>query len=149
MRGTLEHEKTDEIMRNDLIERDLNRLVYVGSIGSSDCPMGIMCGEMDCACRYHMRYTRGYGRGGGDWAPLEALFADKVEIQRDILDKQLVEENVSEGEKRQIQIELGIINKRWGSDGAHCVDREKRPLSTSPEWGRHSFGIKYRLGGLA
>ena len=35
---------------------------------------------------YHMRYARGYEKRGDYWAPLAALFVDKVAIQKDILE---------------------------------------------------------------
>ena len=40
---------------------------------------------------------------------------------------------MSEGSKRKIQNELGIINNRWGSERSHRLDREEA-LSTSGEW---------------
>ena len=71
-----------------------------------------MCDVEDFACSYHMRYTRGYEKSGGDWAPLSALYVGKVAIQKDILEKQPEGKDLSEGEREEIQIELEIINKR-------------------------------------
>ena len=56
------------------------------------------------------------------------LFVGKVAIQKDILDKQLEEDNLSEKEKNGIQIALGMIDKRMGSEICHRVDKEEMPL---------------------
>ena len=97
-------------MCNDLVERDLNKLGYVGKLGGNDCSVSFMREKRGCTCRYHMGYTRGYERRGGDWAPLASLFADKVETQNDILEKQLVEGDLSEREKK------GFESNRAGND---------------------------------
>ena len=58
---------------------------------------------------------------------------------------QLGEKDLSEGEKSQIQVELGIINKRWGTDRGVNVDIEKWHLLTSQEWEDIQFGSTDRL----
>ena len=78
----LAHEKTDEGMWHELIERDFSRLVYVVRLGRNYSPMEFMCEEMDCHCRYHMRYTIGYERMCGDGAPLEAYFRIRWRLRR-------------------------------------------------------------------
>ena len=45
-RSMLEHEKTDGIIRNDLVERDLSRAVYVDRIGWNDWPTALICEKM-------------------------------------------------------------------------------------------------------
>ena len=133
--STLEHQKIAERMRNDLIERDLDKLVYVGKLGRGDCAVSFMCAKRGYDRRYHMRYAIGYGRRGGDWEPLAALFVDKVAIRKDTLEKQLGEENLPEEEKKKgVKIELGVINNRWESERGRRVYKEKRPFSTSQEW---------------
>ena len=59
---------------------------------------------------------------------------DKVAIQKDILEKQLGEEELPEKERMGILQELKWINQRWGSERGQNVDREKKPLWTSAEW---------------
>ena len=43
-------------------------------------------------------------------------------------------ENLSEKEQKGIQIELRMVNERWGSERGHRVDKEKIPLLKSQEW---------------
>ena len=59
LRGSLlGHRKVDYVLANDLVERDLDNLVYVGTLGRNESEISFMCEKRDCACRYHMRYTR-------------------------------------------------------------------------------------------
>ena len=65
LRGILiGHQKLDYVSANDLVGRDSNKLVYVGNLGRNGGEISFMCEMRDCACRYHMGYTRGYG---GEW----------------------------------------------------------------------------------
>ena len=113
MGGLLGHEKMDDGLYNELIERGFARLAYVGRLGRNSSAEAFMCDLKDCDCMYHMEYTRGYGKRCGDCAPLAALYVGKVSTQKDILDKQLEEGDMSAGERAEIQIELGIIHNRW------------------------------------
>ena len=58
-----------------------------------------MCEMGDCTCRYHMRYTRWFEVGGEYRDLLSALWVGRVALQKDILDNQLEEEELSEGER--------------------------------------------------
>ena len=95
---------------------------------------------------YHMRHTGRCERRGEDWAPLAALYVDKVAILRDILEKQFEEEGLPEGEKRQIQIDLGNTYRRWESGRGRRVDREQIPLSTSQEYADIQLGAQIGWG---
>ena len=99
MGSPLEHDKVDDSLRNELVGRDLGRLVYVGSVGGNNCAVEFMCEVKGCTCRYRARYTSGYERGGADRAPLSDFWLGGVEIRRDILDNQLEEDDLSEGER--------------------------------------------------
>ena len=107
----LEHNKIDDSLRAELIERDLDRLVYVGRLGRANCAVSFMCEVNGCTCRYRTRYTRWYKVRGEDCDPLAELRVGRVAIQKDILDKHLEEEEASEGEKRLMPAELDLINQ--------------------------------------
>ena len=70
----------------------------------------------------------------------------KVAIQKDILDKQLGEEDLSEGEKRQVEIELGIINKRLGNQSKCKLRQIEEAFIGFSRVGRDSGGSTDRLG---
>ena len=69
-------------------------------------------------------------------------------IQKDVLEKKLEEQELPKGEKRQIQLELGNIKKRWESERCHRVDKETRTLLTSQDWADIQLGsqIGWKVG---
>ena len=96
-----------------------------------------LCERREIAIVGIIRNTRDDMRIEGDyWAPLEAVSADKVATQKDILEKQLGEDDVPENEIRGILQESKLTNRRWGSERSPNVDREKslcrHRLSGSP-----------------
>ena len=97
--------------------------------------MSFVRGKSRCACRYNTRYTRGWGSREDRWSPLTALFVDKVSTQQDISRAQVTSSEIAEEERREIQQELDLIDKRWESGrNQKVVGRAKRPLLTSEEW---------------
>ena len=94
------------------VGRDLERLIYVYRLGRLSNDRSSICEVGDRACRYHMRYTSGYEVRGRYRGPLSALYLDKVEAQKDILDKQLEAGDISEGLGSEIRTEFGIVKKR-------------------------------------
>ena len=129
--------KIDEIMARDLIGRDLEKLVFAGKLGRRDCSVSFMRGKRGYACRYRTMYTRGCGGKCAYWAPLDALFSDKLDIQNDIMEKQLEEENLPENEKKGVGAELGMVENRWKSERCHRVDRDEAFVDIARA-GRHS-----------
>ena len=65
-RSLLGHTKIDDSIRNELIEMDLGRYVYVGRLGRNNGEVSFTCEVNACTFRYHMRYTRGYEARGAD-----------------------------------------------------------------------------------
>ena len=112
---------------------DIEKLIYVDRLGGNNSDRAFMCDVRDCACRYHMRYTRGFEARGVDWGPLAALQFGKVAAQKGILEKKLEEEGLSEKLNGRIRTELGIIINRWGNSREEDADQEKRHLLTSQE----------------
>ena len=108
-------------LRNGLVERDLSNLVYVDILGRGESEISFMLEKKDGACRYHMRYTRGWERRGDRRTPLAALFVDKASIRQDILDGQLKKSEITEQERQETQQELSLINRRWESERSQNV----------------------------
>ena len=62
-------------------------MVYVGRLGRNNCAVAFTCDVKD---------TIWYEVKGEDWYPLPELRVDRVAIQKDIIDKQLAEDELSE-----------------------------------------------------
>ena len=86
-----------------------------------------------------------WGERADRWIQLAELFVDKVSIQKDILRDQLGGIYITEADRREIQHELDLVNKRWESGRSQdVVGKDKRPLLASKEWVEIQAGI--RLG---
>ena len=67
-------------------EGDLGNLEYVDHFGQNDIAMTFLCQKSQRMCRYHMRYTRGWGPSGDRSVNLPTVFIGKVVIQKDIVE---------------------------------------------------------------
>ena len=65
---------------------------------------------------------------------LADLQIDKVAARKDILTKQLEEEEIAGDLRAQLRRELGGILERWESDRSEDAYQKKRPLLNSSEW---------------
>ena len=79
--------------------RDLANLAYVGELGGgSEIPF--LREKAGCAFRHHVGYARGYEKRWYYRRPLAALFADSLEIRKDIQEEQLEEDNPPNEERQ-------------------------------------------------
>ena len=97
--------------------------------------------------RHRMRYTRGWEKRGDQWTPLEALYVDKVAIQKDILGHRQTKSEITEEERRDTQQELSSIYRRWGSERGQNVSKREKDLCRRRENGS-PFMYLSRLGGM-
>ena len=124
-------------MYNDLVGGNLDELIYADRRGGSQIAGSFICPqtpEQRCACRYHMRYTRGVELKGDAYDRLAEFQIDNVAVQRDIPIKQLEDETTVGVERGQLQEELGGIEERWESDRSDEEEWTKRPFMPSEEW---------------
>ena len=98
-------------------EGDLGNLEYVDHFGQNDSDDTFVCQKDGRICRYHMRYTRGWGSFGDHWANLPTLAIDKEAIQKDILEGKLRIVDITNGDRAEIHHGLDLIRNRWGCGG--------------------------------
>ena len=129
------YREKDDALRNNLAEWDLSNLAYVDHFGQTDTEETSMCQKDGRMRRCHMRRARGCGPFGDRRGNLPTLAIDKVAIQKDILEGELVSIDITDGDRGEVQHELDLIRNRWGSGrNKGGIDPRKRPLITSTEW---------------
>ena len=81
----------------------------------------------------HEVYERGHRERRRAGGKLSELLIDKVEVQKEILKKQLEEEDIPDGLSVEIKNELGRITRRCESSREEDAKQRKRPLLASQE----------------
>ena len=114
-----------------MIDGDLSNLVYVDHFGGNDIEETSMCREALCICRYHMRYTRGWGAFGDLLAKLPTLSIDGVAIQKETLAWKSMDIEFRNEDREGLQQELDLSNNRWG------IERKER------SWGKQDAAIDF------
>ena len=111
------YRKEDDSFRRNFIDWHLGNLVYVDHFGKNDIEETSIRHKDGRMCRYHMRYTTGWGSFGDRRPKLQTLVIDKVAIQKDILEGKLRSIDIADGDREEIQHELDLVRNRWGCGG--------------------------------
>ena len=58
-RSQITHDRLNQCLYNDWIQRDIGEIIYVYRLGGNSSAREFMCQIGVCACRHHVKYTRG------------------------------------------------------------------------------------------